>query len=83
MKKLMIQESLTTENFGTKPRLIEAEDDQVRGARLQRATTKRISKDRWETGLLWREDNAALPFNRPTPSGDCCNWNARWMRIQI
>ena len=62
----MIQESLTTENFGTKPRLIEAEDDQVRGARLQRETTKRISKDRWETGLLWREDNATLPDNRPT-----------------
>ena len=44
----MIQESLTAENFGTKPWLIEfeAEDDQVRGARLQRETTKRISKDR-------------------------------------
>ena len=62
----MIQESLTTEIFGTEPRLIEAEDDQVRGARLQRETTKRISKDWWETGLLWREDNAALPDNRPT-----------------
>ena len=61
-----IQESLTTENFGTKPTSIEAEDDQVRGARLQREMTKRISKDWWETELLWREDNAALPHNRPT-----------------
>ena len=54
----------TTEDFGTKYEKAELHSDSdERAIRILDGTTKRAG-DRYETGLLWREDNVQLPNNR-------------------
>lgn len=57
----LIKGHYTTENFGVKvpERLIESNDD-ARARHILQATTVRIGA-KFQTGLLWKEDNGALP----------------------
>jgi len=62
----LIKDSFTTDNFGVmipKEKRLTREDE--RALSLLRQTTKKVG-DRWETGLLWKEDAVSLPNSYST-----------------
>lgn len=57
----LVRAHFTTEDFGVKlPTSIIESDDDVRARRLLEVTTTRTT-DRFQTGLLWKEDHVNLP----------------------
>ena len=61
MLHALVKESFKTENFGVmipKKKLISETEE--RALRILEETTIRVG-DRWETGLLWKNDNPSMP----------------------
>ncbi|XP_065181934.1 uncharacterized protein LOC135812491 [Sycon ciliatum] len=57
----LVKESFSTESFGVKVTSNKTSSrEEVRAERLLESTTKRVGT-RWETGLLWRSSDIALP----------------------
>ena len=57
----LVKDSFTLESFGTRPLITKQQSkEDLRAAGLLEKTTRR-KDDRWETGLLWRDDNFELP----------------------
>lgn len=57
----VVRSYITSEDFGVRTPLAAIEsDDDIRARSILQRTTKRVG-ERFETGLLWREDDVALP----------------------
>ena len=57
----LVKDSFTLESFGTRPLITKQQSkEDLRAAELLEKTTRR-KDDRWETGLLWRDDNFEFP----------------------
>ena len=61
----MLRDWWTTESFGTKYETTVSQSIEDKRAReMLERTTKQISNTRYETGLLWKEDNQTLPDSK-------------------
>ena len=60
----LVKRSFTTEEFGVKVlKELPRSNDDIRAQEIMERTTKRIG-ERWEVGLLWRDENIQLPESK-------------------
>lgn len=58
----LVNSHFSTESFGVKVSDVVAESDNMKRAKqILQQTTRRVSDDRFEVGLLWRTDDTRLP----------------------
>jgi hypothetical protein len=60
----MVKRYFTIESLGVKTVENRRSKEDIRALKIMEKTTRRVG-ERWETGLLWKEDDIKLPNSRP------------------